>query len=68
MSLEKLLKESKQRYEDELKEFLAIPSVSARSEHKGDVTRCADWLRGKLGDLGMQGASRRLRRAHGCGG
>jgi acetylornithine deacetylase/succinyl-diaminopimelate desuccinylase-like protein len=53
MSLEKLLKESKQQYEDELKEFLAIPSVSARSEHKGDIARCADWLKGKLGDLGM---------------
>jgi acetylornithine deacetylase/succinyl-diaminopimelate desuccinylase-like protein len=54
MSLEKLLEDNKQQYEDELKEFLAIPSVSARSEHKGDIARCADWLKGKLGDLGME--------------
>ncbi|UCC73609.1 MAG: dipeptidase [Gemmatimonadota bacterium] len=54
MSIEKLLEENKQKYEDELKEFLSIPSVSARSEHKEDMARCADWLKGKLGDLGMK--------------
>ncbi|MGD2152805.1 MAG: dipeptidase [Gemmatimonadales bacterium] len=54
MSLEKLLEESKQRYEDELKEFLSIPSVSARSEHKEDVARCAEWVKAKLSDLGMK--------------
>jgi acetylornithine deacetylase/succinyl-diaminopimelate desuccinylase-like protein len=54
MSLEKLLKENRQKYEDELKEFLAIPSVSARSEHKEDTARCADWVKGELGDLGME--------------
>jgi acetylornithine deacetylase/succinyl-diaminopimelate desuccinylase-like protein len=53
MSLETLLKESRQKYEDELKEFLAIPSVSARSEHKDDMARCAEWVKGKLSDLGM---------------
>jgi acetylornithine deacetylase/succinyl-diaminopimelate desuccinylase-like protein len=53
MSLEKLLKANRQKYEDELKEFLAIPSVSARSEHKGDMGRCADWLKVKLGELGI---------------
>ncbi|MGD2216893.1 MAG: dipeptidase [Gemmatimonadales bacterium] len=54
MSLETLLKESRQKYEDELKQFLAIPSVSARSEHKDDVGRCAEWVKGKLSDLGMK--------------
>ncbi|UCC82335.1 MAG: M20/M25/M40 family metallo-hydrolase, partial [Gemmatimonadota bacterium] len=53
MSLETTLKESRQEYEDELKEFLAIPSVSARSEHKDDMVRCAEWVKGKLSDVGM---------------
>ncbi|NIN73563.1 MAG: dipeptidase [Gemmatimonadetes bacterium] len=53
MSLETTLKENRQKYEAELKEFLAIPSVSARSEHKDDMARCAEWVKGKLGDLGM---------------
>ncbi|NIR42815.1 MAG: dipeptidase [Gemmatimonadetes bacterium] len=54
MSLETLLKESRERFEDELAEFLAIPSVSARSEHKDDMTRCAEWVSAKLGELGMK--------------
>jgi acetylornithine deacetylase/succinyl-diaminopimelate desuccinylase-like protein len=29
---------------DELFEFLRIPSVSARSEHKGDTRKAAEWL------------------------
>jgi acetylornithine deacetylase/succinyl-diaminopimelate desuccinylase-like protein len=54
MSLEKLLKDNRKKYEDELSEFLSIPSVSARSEHKADMAHCADWLKVKLGDLGMK--------------
>jgi acetylornithine deacetylase/succinyl-diaminopimelate desuccinylase-like protein len=53
MSLESLLNDSRQKFEDELGEFLRIPSVSARSEHKEDMARCADWVRGKLEELGM---------------
>ncbi|NNG15697.1 MAG: M20/M25/M40 family metallo-hydrolase, partial [Gemmatimonadales bacterium] len=54
MSLETTLEQSRQKYEDELVEFLKIPSVSARSEHKGDMLKCAEWVRGKLADLGME--------------
>ena len=54
MSLETVLKESRQRYQEELSELLRIPSVSARSEHKEDMERCADWIVAKLGDLGMK--------------
>jgi acetylornithine deacetylase/succinyl-diaminopimelate desuccinylase-like protein len=53
MSLETTLKNNRQKYEDELVEFIAIPSVSARSEHKGDMLTCAEWVKGKLEDLGM---------------
>ena len=54
MSLETLLKESRGRFEEELAEFLSIPSVSARSEHKDDMVRCAEWVAARLGDLGMK--------------
>jgi acetylornithine deacetylase/succinyl-diaminopimelate desuccinylase-like protein len=42
------------RIRAELDEFLRIPSVSARSEHNGDMVRCADWLAARLRDVGMQ--------------
>ena len=38
---------------EELFEFLEIPSISARSEHKGDVARAADWLAGQLKEAGL---------------
>ncbi len=54
MSLETALKSKRQHFQDELEEFLRIPSVSARSEHKGDMVRCADWVCGKLSEAGMK--------------
>jgi acetylornithine deacetylase/succinyl-diaminopimelate desuccinylase-like protein len=42
------------RIRSELDEFLRIPSVSARSEHNGDMARCADWLATRLRDIGLQ--------------
>jgi hypothetical protein len=33
------------RFHSELFEFLRIPSVSARSEHTGDVSRAANQMR-----------------------
>ena len=42
------------RIRAELDEFLRIPSVSARSEHKADMARCADWFAARLRDVGMQ--------------
>jgi acetylornithine deacetylase/succinyl-diaminopimelate desuccinylase-like protein len=38
---------------DELFEFLRIPSVSARSEHRTDVARAADWLALRLREAGL---------------
>lgn len=37
----------------ELKEVLAIPSVSTLTEHKPDILRCADWIAGQLKRLGL---------------
>src|ERR1700756_2581025 len=38
----------------ELKEFLRIPSVSTKSEHKPDVERAAQWVAGKLRSAGLE--------------
>ena len=47
MSLQKTLEDNRQAYVDELVDFLRIPAVSARSEHKGDMMECAEWLKWK---------------------
>src|SRR6202789_2567698 len=38
----------------ELKEFLRIPSVSAKSEHKPDIERAAQWVAEKLKTAGFK--------------
>jgi acetylornithine deacetylase/succinyl-diaminopimelate desuccinylase-like protein len=51
--VERYLEENRARFQDELFEFLRIPSVSARSEHKGDVRRAAEWLMQKMKEAGL---------------
>ena len=41
------------RYQEELFEFLRIPSVSARSEHAGDIQKAAAWVAEKMRDAGL---------------
>jgi acetylornithine deacetylase/succinyl-diaminopimelate desuccinylase-like protein len=55
MNLETYLATHDARFHDELFEFLRIPSVSARSEHRGDVARAADWLAARLRAIGLTG-------------
>ncbi|HEX9563595.1 MAG TPA: dipeptidase, partial [Gemmatimonadaceae bacterium] len=38
----------------ELFDFLRIPSISARSEHRDDVARAAAWLASRMRDAGLQ--------------
>jgi len=45
---------NRDRYVGELKEYLAIPSISALPEHEGDVRRCAEWTADELRRVGMQ--------------
>jgi len=46
---------NRDRFLNELRELLAIPSVSALPEHAGDVERAAEWLATHLRDrIGMQ--------------
>jgi len=45
---------NRDRYLDELKGLLAIPSISALPEHAGDVKRCADWCADEMRRVGLQ--------------
>jgi acetylornithine deacetylase/succinyl-diaminopimelate desuccinylase-like protein len=46
---------NRDRYLEELKALLAIPSVSALPEHAADVRRCADWCGEEMRRIGLQG-------------
>ncbi len=41
------------RFREELFEFLRIPSVSARSEHDGDIQKAAVWVADKMREAGL---------------
>jgi acetylornithine deacetylase/succinyl-diaminopimelate desuccinylase-like protein len=41
------------RFREELFEFLRIPSVSARSEHRQDIRLAAEWLAAKMREAGL---------------
>jgi acetylornithine deacetylase/succinyl-diaminopimelate desuccinylase-like protein len=45
---------NREKYLDELKALLAIPSISALPEHKADVVRCADWCADEMRRIGLQ--------------
>jgi acetylornithine deacetylase/succinyl-diaminopimelate desuccinylase-like protein len=51
--LQAYLDANRDRFRDELFEFLRIPSVSARSEHRADTRRCAEWLMEKMKEAGL---------------
>jgi acetylornithine deacetylase/succinyl-diaminopimelate desuccinylase-like protein len=41
------------RYVDELKAYLAIPSISALPQHTDDVRRCAEWTADEMRRVGL---------------
>lgn len=47
------IESQRKQYEEELFEFLAIPSVSAQTKHDGDVARAADWVLKQLTQAGL---------------
>jgi acetylornithine deacetylase/succinyl-diaminopimelate desuccinylase-like protein len=44
---------NRDRFLEDLRELVAIPSVSMQAEHKPDMGRAAEWLAGRLTALGM---------------
>jgi len=47
-------RENQQRFVNELKDLLRIPSVSTLEEHKGDVQKAADFVASELRRIGME--------------
>jgi acetylornithine deacetylase/succinyl-diaminopimelate desuccinylase-like protein len=45
---------NRERYLDELKALLAIPSISALPEHAADVRRCAEWCADEMRRVELQ--------------
>jgi acetylornithine deacetylase/succinyl-diaminopimelate desuccinylase-like protein len=43
-----------ERFETELFDFLRIPSVSARTEHRPDMRACASWLEAQMRAAGLE--------------
>lgn len=45
---------NRDRYVSELKEYLAIPSVSALPQHAPDIRRCAEWTADEMRRVGLE--------------
>src|ERR1700704_852639 len=45
---------NRDRYLEELKGLLAIPSISALPQHAGDVRRCTEWCADEMRRIGLQ--------------
>ena len=52
--LDKYITQNEKRFTDELFDLLRIPSVSARSEHKADTERAAQWVARSLETIGFK--------------
>jgi len=46
---------NRERFEEELVDFLRIPSVSTEKRYAPDVARCAEWLAENIREAGMDG-------------
>ena len=47
------IEKDKERYLEELKEYLRIPSVSTDPQYKDDVVRCSEFVVDKLQNAGL---------------
>ena len=45
---------NRDRYVDELKRYLAIPSISALPDHAADVQACAEWTAAEMRRIGLE--------------
>ncbi|MDT8435722.1 MAG: dipeptidase [Gemmatimonadota bacterium] len=53
-TLSKYLQEQGEAFEQELREFLRIPSVSTESRYAKDVRHCAEWLAERIERIGVE--------------
>jgi acetylornithine deacetylase/succinyl-diaminopimelate desuccinylase-like protein len=54
MNLTEFIEGRREQHLNELYEFLRIPSVSAKSEHKPDIVRASNWVADRLGSAGFK--------------
>ena len=47
------IEKNKPRYLNELKQLIAIPSISTNPENKSDIEKCARWIADHLKNIGM---------------
>lgn len=52
-SIESYIDTHRERFLEELKDFLRIPSISTDPAMKGEVTRCAEWVKNHLDAIGF---------------
>lgn len=50
----KYIEDNKDRFLEELKDFLKIPSISNNPENKSDVLNAANWLKSKMFEAGLE--------------
>ncbi len=50
----KYIENNQSRYLDELRDLLAIPSISTNQENKPDVERCAHWVGDHMRSIGLE--------------
>jgi len=54
MNLAEFIESRREQHLGELYEFLRIPSVSAKSEHKPDIDRASKWFADRLRAAGFK--------------
>ena len=52
---ENYLESNKSRFLDEMLDFIRIPSISALSEHAGDIQRAGEWVANRMNAAGIEG-------------
>jgi acetylornithine deacetylase/succinyl-diaminopimelate desuccinylase-like protein len=53
MAVSDYLQRNRERSLEELHDWLRIPSISAKSEHREDTARAAEWLAGRMRQIGL---------------
>jgi succinyl-diaminopimelate desuccinylase len=53
-NINEYLEQNRTRFEEELCEFLRIPSISADPEYRGDIAKAAEWVAGQFEKFGFE--------------